>query len=151
MTYYKYDQHIENTRSRFESKYKIQPSGCWEWQPPKDSDGYGQITLNFNGLKFMLRAHRLSWILANKQDWPVNKPIARHLCHYTSCVNPNHIMPGTHWENTLDEIDVGKLGRACKTPYGEFRTVTDAARAEKHVKSTVFRKLNLGKKGYSYV
>lgn len=136
MTYYRYDTHTAAAQERFDKKYIPTDSGCWQWQSPVDTDGYGQFTLNFEGKKYMLRAHRYSWIVANKQDWPSDKPVARHLCNNPSCVNPNHIVPGTAKENAADAIAAGThyrgtnaTKRAVITPLGEFESGSAAARA----------------------
>jgi hypothetical protein len=50
----------------------------------------------------------LGWILANKQDWPEDKPVARHTCNNPACVNPDHIIPGTQYENVHDMIAAGR-------------------------------------------
>jgi hypothetical protein len=134
MTYYRYDQHVQNAATRFDSKID-KTASCWNWLPPKDADGYGQFTLNFLGRKHVLRAHRLSWVFANKQDWPVNKPVARHLCNNPGCVNPDHIVPGTAKENAADAVKNGtqyngtnSRKRSVNTPIGTFESGAEAAR-----------------------
>lgn len=136
MTYYRYDQHTQSAQERFDKKYIKTDMGCWQWQSPVDADGYGSFTLNFDGKKYALRAHRYSWIMSNKQDWPTDKPVARHVCNNPSCVNPEHIMPGTVKENAADAIAAGThyrgtnaRKRAVKTPIGEFESGAAAARA----------------------
>jgi hypothetical protein len=42
--------------------------------------------------------------------------VARHLCDNKWCINPDHIVPGTHIENAQDSIRFGKL------PFGEQKT-----------------------------
>ena len=133
MTYYKFDQHILQAQPRFESKYQIMPSGCWHWIMALDADGYGTFGMNINKQRYRLRAHRYSWILHNKQDWPANMPVARHLCNNPCCVNPAHIKPGTVSENTLDSIAAGTYVNGTKkpirTPIGDFESGREAAKA----------------------
>jgi len=135
MTYYKYDNNTIKAIERFNSKFEKKDSGCWEWIAFRDADGYGQFTLNVPGKKHMLRAHRFSWIIANKQDWPTDKPVARHLCNNPCCVNSEHITPGTVSENTIDSINAGTFvknygaRKPVMTPLGEFESGQKAARA----------------------
>lgn len=157
MTYYKYDSHSESARQRFESKYDISPNGCWLWNKYKDSDGYGQFTLNFNGQKYVLRAHRFSWLLSNRMDWPSDKPVARHACNNPGCVNPAHILPGTVSENTLDSIAAGTYvknrgaARPITTPLGDFENGQKAAAALGISHNTLIQWIKKNKPGYNYI
>ena len=93
---------------RFHTKYEKKNSGCWEWNAGKDGDGYGRFSIKDAGTFKLVFAHRFSWIIQNKSDWPIEKPIARHTCNNPCCVNPNHIIPGTHKENAKDCYDAGR-------------------------------------------
>ena len=107
---------------RFHTKYNIdQQSQCWHWNSGKDIDGYGRYSVKIEGKFRNLGAHRFSWTLANKSDWPVDKPLARHLCNNPSCVNPDHIVPGTYKENAADCY---AAGRQSKNWSNITRTVT---------------------------
>ena len=103
MTYYKYDDYIINAKARFDKNY-IQTEGCWVYQTGLNNEGYGHFSISIKGKEYVLRAHRLAWILFNKTDWPIDKPVARHMCNNRSCVNPLHIIPGTQKENVQDSI-----------------------------------------------
>jgi hypothetical protein len=136
MTYYKYDEHTIKAAERFSGHYTKKDSGCWEWNLYRDSDGYGQFSININNRKRVLRAHRFSWMIANQKDWPENMPVARHMCNNPSCVNPEHIIPGTVKENTGDAIKAGthyngtnSRKRPVKTPVGNFESGAAASRA----------------------
>ena len=94
--------------NRFHTKYEKQQSGCWNWTAGKDRNGYGKYSL---GVGKMIFAHRFSWLIANQQDWPNDKPVARHLCNNSSCVNPEHIVPGTHKENAADCYAAGRQSK----------------------------------------
>jgi hypothetical protein len=72
----------------------------------------------------MMAAHRFSWLIANQQDWPADKPIARHICNNPACVRPDHIVPGTHKDNAADCYTAGRqsknhdtIGRTVTCPY----------------------------------
>jgi HNH endonuclease len=157
MTYYKFDEHTQAARSRFDTKYEVMPNGCWEWTMYRDADGYGQFTVNIQGKKHMLRAHRFSWMIANQQDWPDDQPVARHLCNNPSCVNPEHIVPGTVKENTADAIANGtqyngtnSRRRPISTPYGDFDSIADAARALNVRNTLIWGRIAKGEPGYHY-
>jgi hypothetical protein len=75
------------------AKFERDESGCWCWIA-QTSKGYGQFRLGPR----MVYAHR--WMYETLVG-----PIPRgfdidHLCRNTLCVNPAHLEPVTHAENT---------------------------------------------------
>ena len=97
---------------RFHTKYVKTSSGCWIWLCGKDSDGYGRYNISQEPNKFTnVFAHRFSWLVANQRTWPVDKPVARHICNNPGCVNPDHIRPGTQKENAADCYQAGRESR----------------------------------------
>ena len=121
MTYYKYDDYLINAQRRFEKHYDKTDS-CWNYKHRLNQDGYGHLSISVEGKEHTLRAHRYSWIIANKQDWPVDKPVARHMCHNPACVNPEHILPGTQQENVDDAIKIGNHYKLPGWPKGMRRS-----------------------------
>ena len=71
---------------KFDSRFVISESGCWEWVGGMNTgNGYGQI---WNGQRKVL-AHRYSYERVNGQ---VPKELELdHLCKNTLCVNPEHL------------------------------------------------------------
>ena len=70
-------------------------SGCWEWSR-LGADGYPRAKL---GDKHLL-VHRLS--LEAKHEAPLGSQAAHHVCANTRCVNPEHLQPVTHRDNTAE-------------------------------------------------
>ena len=88
---------------------------CWEWTGAKFNTGYGMVALK-KGRRKTHAAHRISWIIQNKEPIPTGLIIC-HTCDNRLCVNPNHLYAGTHLQNNLDTIRRGrtnrKLGEEC--------------------------------------
>lgn len=74
----------------------ITPSGCWEWK--RINDGYPRAVF---GTKW-IAVHRLS--LEAKHGAPLGEQAAHHMCANTKCVNPDHLQPVTHRENTAEML-----------------------------------------------
>lgn len=73
---------------------------CWPWLGAVDHDGYGVIMAE--GTKKQLRAHRVAWVFAYG-DVP-NGLIVCHSCDCPACVNPVHLLLGTHGTNAIDRV-----------------------------------------------
>jgi hypothetical protein len=76
---------------------------CWPWTGSRNRKGYGTLRNNYRPLY----ATRVSWSLFHQREWPEGK-IACHTCDNPSCVNPQHIWPGTNSENQLDKLRKGR-------------------------------------------
>lgn len=75
------------------------PDECWEWKGCKYTRGYGMYPHNSY-------AHRYMWVITYG-DIP-DGLIVRHSCDNPSCVNPKHLLIGTHKDNTRDMIERGR-------------------------------------------
>jgi hypothetical protein len=80
------------------------PHGCWTWLGGKNESGYG--SLNWRGRQGQ-RAHRVSYEIHVGPLKP--EDVLRHSCDNPPCVNPAHLQPGTHADNTDDKIRRGRL------------------------------------------
>lgn len=88
---------------RFFSKVVIDPAGCHLWIGQTSSNGYGK--LYWKGGKKL--AHRVS--LEIHLGEPISTELlVRHSCDIRLCVNPAHLLTGTHAENTQDMMSRGR-------------------------------------------
>ena len=73
----------------------VTEDGCWEWKQ-LDSTGYPRV--KFGGRH--MAVHRLS--LEAKYEAPLGSQAAHHMYANAKCVNPEHLQPVTHRENTAE-------------------------------------------------
>lgn len=69
--------------------------GCWEWQRTLKG-GYPVVDVGGR----MKQVHRLA--LECKHSAPLGTQAAHHACANTKCVNPDHLQPVSHVENTIE-------------------------------------------------
>jgi hypothetical protein len=91
--------HPESHLTLFERRFIPEPNtGCWLWLCLLDKGGYGSFRLNGK----RQRAHRAAYLIYRG---PIQDGLViDHLCRTPYCVNPAHLEPVTHEENTLRGI-----------------------------------------------
>ena len=95
------EQRIKYAARFWEGVLILNPDECWPWQRARDRNGYGICWAGRN-----LRASRLSYYLTHNAD---PGECAMHTCDNPPCVNPAHLVGGTHAENNRD---MRRKGRA---------------------------------------
>ena len=93
------------------------PDECWEWEGTRHIEGYGHTrwdgkTVNASRVMFF-RTHGF---------WP---SVCRHTCDNPPCVNPAHLLDGTHADNTRDKIERGRDVNSTKTACKHGHEFTD--------------------------
>lgn len=83
-----------NLDERFDSKWKLSPTGCHLWTDCTSSHGYGQFWIGTR----TVGPHRWAW---ERVHGPVPEGLQiDHLCRVRHCVNPAHLEVVTSRENT---------------------------------------------------
>lgn len=73
---------------------------CWLWLGSKNERGYGSMSHN----KRLRKATHLAFEIHHMRPFPIGM-VARHTCDNPSCVNPQHIVPGTLRQNAQDMVE----------------------------------------------
>lgn len=104
--------------ARFEKFISPEPtSGCWLWFGTIRKNGYGAFGAGRLNSHKMVLAHRYAFT-AYVGPIPDDRELD-HLCRNRACVNPQHLEPVSHRENTLRGDSVaGRAVRRNRCPAG---------------------------------
>lgn len=98
---------IKSIAERFEAKVERIPfMGCWIWMGALNERGYGVIGRSGGRGKGNDKAHRVAYRVYRGEIH--EGKIMLHKCGNPICVNPWHLEPGTHKENSADMIRMGR-------------------------------------------
>lgn len=114
-------------------------TSCWEWLGYCNKNyGYGRFSIDGRlGL-----AHRFSWIL-QYGELPKDLDIL-HKCDNPSCVNPSHLLLGTHQDNMQDMVKKGRH-RTLKGEHNSWAKLTRLQVDEIRAKSIHTTQAQLGR------
>lgn len=74
-----------------------------------DADGYGKTTRRINGKRRTIPHHRVVYCDANNVTLEdIEGLVVRHTCDNPRCVNPAHLLIGTHADNAADRVARGR-------------------------------------------
>jgi hypothetical protein len=82
--------------------WTVTPAGCWEWDGPRNDNGYGifnALRCGYDGA----RAHRVVYQHFTGEEL-ADDELLRHQCDNPPCVNPEHLLPGTKQDNMDDMV-----------------------------------------------
>jgi HNH endonuclease len=111
---------------RFWEKIDRSGRGCWLWKCGKNQDGHGILFWKFeNDRCYNVSPHRLSYEI---HFGPIPDGLqVRHACNNPACVNPKHLLLGTHDDNMRDKAAAGTVkgekNPACKITAADVRAI----------------------------
>lgn len=108
----------EAALNKLMSKRHISAEGCWEWTGSK-TVGYGTLKLPKIWGNFKILAHRLAWVVFNKQ--PIEDGLfVCHKCDNPKCFNPEHLFLGTQKDNLMDCSKKGRTMTGSKNGNSKY-------------------------------
>lgn len=102
--------------------WDVTEAGCWEWRGPKNTRGYGHLSVTRSGA-VNKQVHRLMY---ERHHGPIPEGhVIRHKCDNPPCSNPDHLETGTHADNSRDMVERGRHVGGPNQPFkyvGESRS-----------------------------
>jgi hypothetical protein len=98
-------------------------SECIEWSFGLNSHGYGQVWVGGR----LRGVHRLVYFICHGY-YP---PVVRHTCDNPACYNPEHLIGGTHMENSQDMVNRGRHHEQVKLKLREESAMVEISEKER--------------------
>lgn len=116
-----YRQRFKTADQRFDEKFDVIESGCWQW---KSGEKRPLEHPKFLCDGVYVKASHFSWARSNNNHVIPPNLYVCHTCDNPRCVNPQHLFRGDHKRNMEDKAEKGrsfrgvglKNGRAVVTP-----------------------------------
>jgi len=105
---------------------KVQPAtSCWLWTGPRFNtrQDYGRV----NCCRLVIPAHRFAYELF--VGAVPARQLVRHTCDNQKCVNPEHLIPGTHKDNMKDMVVRGREAHLRGETHGMAKLTAKDVRA----------------------
>lgn len=94
-------------------------NGCWEYNGSRTVQGYGRISVK----GVTKKAHRVAY---ESVHGPIPEGmVIRHTCDNPPCVNPDHLIIGTHQDNADDMVSRGRSFRGTGEAHSQARLTAD--------------------------
>ena len=99
--------------------YTYQDGECLVWTRCFNTDGYPRASVDGNS---NAKVHRVVYELVNG---PLEKgQVVRHTCDNPKCINPAHLLAGTHTDNMRDRDERERHGKS-KVTKEQVRMIRD--------------------------
>ena len=124
-------------------KYAEWEGDCLIWQRScHKATGYGYIYKTINGKEMKIGAHVMMFELLNGPA--KEKAVIRHSCDNPPCINPQHLLSGTHKDNARDRVNRGRGAKGIK--HGRCRLTDEQVKEIKNTPKYYGSGIKLAKK-----
>lgn len=107
--------YVKSVVNRINKKLLPQSNGCIFYDNKPDSNGYYLIGLHYRSVLYITtKVHRLLYHLCVGTISP--ELDIRHICNTPACINPNHLLIGTHADNMKDKCLSGNASKLLTIP-----------------------------------
>ena len=106
------------------------PNECWPWNGAKHERGYGQFFVGSTikeAHKKKGSMHPATWVSLYLADgiWDKNC-VVMHSCDNPNCVNPAHLLRGSHKDNMKDRDNKGRNKPRVRIPLATHSAIKNA-------------------------